>query len=61
MVAIDVTYTITRDWPAARAVSLIKPVVQTVAFPIHEGIWIRIDANVRKITFHPRIECPPLG
>lgn len=45
VVAIAVTYTITRAWRAALAVGLIEPAVQTIAFLIHDRIWSRIDAK----------------
>ncbi len=45
VVAIAVTYTITRDWRAALAVGLIEPAVQTVAFLIHDRVWARIEAR----------------
>lgn len=45
MVAIAVTYTITRDWRTALAIGFIEPAVQTVAFLIHDRIWSRIDAK----------------
>lgn len=43
VVAIGVTYALTRDWAAALAVGLIEPVVQTFAFVLHDRIWARLD------------------
>ena len=45
VVAIAVTYAITRDWRAALAVGLIEPAVQTVAFLIHDRVWSKIEAK----------------
>lgn len=41
-VAITVAYVLTRDWRAALAIGMIEPVIQTVAFAIHERVWSRI-------------------
>ncbi|MCX7946275.1 MAG: DUF2061 domain-containing protein [Hydrogenophilus sp.] len=38
-VAILVAYAITRDWQAALALSLIEPLVQSIAYLIHERLW----------------------
>lgn len=43
VVAIGVTYALTRDWAAAFAVGLIEPVVQTFAFVLHDRIWARLE------------------
>ena len=43
VVAIGVTYALTRDWAAALAVGLIEPVVQTFAYVLHDRIWARLD------------------
>jgi len=43
VVAIGVTYALTRDWAAALAVGLIEPVVQTFAFLLHDRIWARLE------------------
>ena len=42
VVAIAVTYALTRDWRAALAVGLIEPAVQTVAYAVHERAWARL-------------------
>ena len=42
-VAIAVTYAITQDWRAALAVGLIEPVVQTVAYVLHDRVWARLE------------------
>lgn len=42
-VAIAVAYVITQDWRAALAVGLIEPMVQTLAFFLHDRLWSRIE------------------
>lgn len=44
-VAVAVTYVLTRDWRLALAVGLIEPMVQTVAFNVHERLWKRAEAR----------------
>ncbi len=46
-VAVAVAYALTRDWRVALAVGLVEPMVQTVAFNIHERLWSRADARAR--------------
>lgn len=38
-VAIGVAYALTRDWRIALGVGLIEPMVQTVAYMLHEKAW----------------------
>lgn len=38
-VAIGVAYALTRDWRIALGVGIIEPMVQTVAYMIHEKAW----------------------
>jgi uncharacterized membrane protein len=45
-VAIAVAYALTRDWRIALAVGIVEPMVQTVAFNIHERLWSRADKNL---------------
>ncbi|HYE47771.1 MAG TPA: DUF2061 domain-containing protein [Caulobacter sp.] len=42
-VAVAVAYALTRNWQVALAVGLIEPIVQTVAFTLHERAWARAD------------------
>lgn len=42
-VAVAVAYALTRDWRVALAVGIVEPLVQTVAFNIHERLWSRAD------------------
>lgn len=45
VVAVAVAYALTRDWRVALAVGLIEPLVQTVAFNLHERAWARVPAR----------------
>jgi uncharacterized membrane protein len=49
-VAIIVAYALTRDWRLALAVGVVEPLVQTVAFAIHEKLWSRAP-GVRSLPF----------
>lgn len=42
-VAVTVAFALTRDWRVALAVGMIEPVVQTVAFNLHERAWSKAD------------------
>lgn len=46
-VAVAVAYALTRDWRIALAVGIVEPMVQTVAFNIHERLWSRADKKER--------------
>jgi uncharacterized membrane protein len=46
-VAITVAYLITQNWRAALAVGLIEPMVQTVAFFLHDRAWNRIERRTQ--------------
>jgi len=39
VVAISVAFALTRDWRIALGVGLIEPMVQTVAYMLHEKAW----------------------
>lgn len=43
VVAILTAWAITRDWRVALAVGLVEPLVQTVAFAVHDRAWHRIE------------------
>ncbi len=43
MVAIGVAYALTGDLRAALAIGLIEPMVQTVAYTLHERVWAGAD------------------
>jgi uncharacterized membrane protein len=38
-VAVTVAYVLTRDWRIALGVGVIEPMVQTVAYMVHEKAW----------------------
>ncbi|GLK50659.1 MAG: hypothetical protein CMH93_11300 [Oceanicaulis sp.] len=40
-VAMTVAFALTRNWHAALAIGLIEPLVQTVAYSMHERAWAR--------------------
>lgn len=40
-VAITVAFALTRSWKAALAIGMIEPLVQTVAYTLHERVWAR--------------------
>jgi uncharacterized membrane protein len=40
-VAAAVAYAVTGDWRAALAISMIEPLVQTVAYVLHERAWAK--------------------
>jgi len=43
VVAILVAFAITRDWRIALAVGVVEPIVQTLAYTIHDRVWHRIE------------------
>jgi uncharacterized membrane protein len=43
IVAIVVAFAITRDWRLALAVGVVEPLVQTVAYTVHDRVWHRIE------------------
>ena len=45
-VAITVAYALTRSWHAALAIGMIEPLVQTVAYTLHERAWARAERRV---------------
>ncbi len=50
IVAVGVAYALTRDWRIAIGIGLIEPLVQTVAYAVHERVWERIP--LRKARRH---------
>ena len=44
-VAVAVAWVLTRDWRIALAVGLVEPLVQTVAFTLHERAWAKADGR----------------
>lgn len=47
VVAVLVAWAITRDWRLALAVGMVEPLVQTVAFAVHDRVWHRIERRGR--------------
>ena len=47
-VAIAVAWTISGDWRIALGIGLIEPLVQTIAYTIHERLWSRIGIGRRR-------------
>lgn len=41
LVAVSVAYALTRDWRIALGVGIIEPMVQTVAYTLHEAAWAK--------------------
>lgn len=40
-VAVAVALALTRNWHAALAIGLVEPLVQTLAYSVHERVWAR--------------------
>lgn len=51
-VAIAVAFALTRSWQAALAIGMIEPLVQTVAYSVHERVWERLGMR-RKAAVAP--------
>jgi uncharacterized membrane protein len=56
-VAIAVAWAISGDWRVALGIGLIEPLVQTVAYTIHERVWSQIGTGRRQ----PRNDGPGRG
>ncbi|MFN3959484.1 MAG: DUF2061 domain-containing protein [Parvularculaceae bacterium] len=52
VVAIAVAFAVTRNWQAALAVGLLEPLVQTVAYTLHERAWSKPGAQPRPAFRH---------
>lgn len=46
-VAISVAYALTGSWQAALAIGMVEPLVQTVAYTLHERAWARAGRPAR--------------
>ena len=44
-VAMAVAFALTRNWQAALAIGMIEPLVQTLAYSLHERAWARGSAG----------------
>ena len=47
VVAIVVAFALTRDWRLALAVGMVEPIVQTLAYTVHDRVWHRIQRKSR--------------
>ena len=45
VVAVSVTFAITGDWLAALSVGIVEPLIQTVAYALHERAWAAGSRN----------------
>lgn len=42
LVAMTVAFALTRDWRIALGIGLIEPIVQTIAYAVHEKAWTKL-------------------
>lgn len=54
IVAVTVAFVLTRDWRIALGVGLIEPLVQTVAYTLHERAWRRAGDRRAPIDVAPQ-------
>ncbi|PIW30230.1 MAG: hypothetical protein COW30_02890 [Rhodospirillales bacterium CG15_BIG_FIL_POST_REV_8_21_14_020_66_15] len=47
-VAVAVAFALTRDWHIALGIGIIEPLVQTVAYTIHETLWGKVKDDGTK-------------
>lgn len=43
IVAILVAFAITRDWRIALAVGMVEPILQTIAYTVHDRVWHKVE------------------
>lgn len=48
-VAISVAFALTGSWQAALAIGMIEPLVQTVAYTVHERVWERAGRGAKRL------------
>lgn len=61
-VAVLVAFALTRDWRIALAVGIVEPLVQTLAFAVHERLWSRAgDIKVRRLCGHGQAAAPAVS
>ena len=53
VVAVGVAYALTQNWQLALGIGLIEPLVQTVAYTIHERLWERVAVLGDKFKSRP--------
>lgn len=56
VVAVLVTFALTRNWELALAVGVIEPFLQTVAYGLYDRLWHRIDRRRRRSTVEETAE-----
>ena len=44
-VAVTVAYVLSGDWRIALGIGIVEPLVQTVAYTIHERVWSKIGSR----------------
>lgn len=45
VVAVAVAYALSGDWRIALGIGIVEPLVQTVAYTIHERVWARFSGK----------------
>jgi uncharacterized membrane protein len=59
IVAVTVTFALTRSWHAALAIGIIEPLVQTVFFNLHERAWARTERRRALQPAYARVSTEP--
>jgi uncharacterized membrane protein len=57
-VAITVAFALTRSWQAALAIGMIEPLVQTVAYTVHERVWEKLGVRPKRALLPETAETP---
>ena len=52
-IAIAVAYALTGDWAIALGVGIIEPMVQTLAYSIHERLWSATERPAKSVPAAP--------
>lgn len=45
VVAMATAYALTRDWRVAVGIGLVEPIVQTLAYALHDRVWHRLEGR----------------
>lgn len=61
IVAMAVAYALTRDWRTALAIGLVEPLVQTIAYTLHERAWAKADGETAQREAGPACAVGPVG
>lgn len=51
-IATTLAYLLTGNWAISLGIGLIEPLVQTVAFPLHEWLWERKKVKINLLHDH---------